>query len=245
MKGDNTLISSSNRKAKMINSQTKKLNHQQQKSIKRNLNHVFLPITEVDTVLNSSASISEAVDADLLSLDIGNTNLDSESLIFDEDQSCIESYIASLNQHISPSSVTDGSVAETTTPLSSVTTVETALLPSSSRTADVAAFSVDLVTNSANSVNVESLVKHLRGSMIQVLNPTDIEPQYKKLSDALVKIVTQELCNLHEERSLLVEQFSMKLKFLLLSCFLGLLLVSLVFFIISDAQNTYNGPPPT
>ncbi|KAL8245013.1 hypothetical protein R6Q59_011271 [Mikania micrantha] len=263
----------SNRKAKFINVSSKKLNHQQHKSI--NLSSVITPITEGDAILNLSegsnekiSSISVAVDVDQSTLDINKTNIISDQLpeepirispiseafVFEEDQPSIESYIASLNQHISPSFLTSASVEGTplssnspavSTPLSSITNVE--ITPSSS-TSVLAAYGAAIhgdTTEEAKSVKLELLVKHLRESMFQVLHSSDIEPNHKKLLDALVKMAIEEFCILHEERGSVAEWFSNKVKLLLLSYLLLMLLVSAGFFFLSDAQSSYYGPPPT
>ncbi|GKB32685.1 hypothetical protein Tco_0872086 [Tanacetum coccineum] len=82
-------------------------------------------------------------------------------------------------------------------------------------------------TEKVNSAELEPLVKHLRGSMIQVLNSSDLEPQCKKLLDALVKTVIEEFYSLHEEKNMTVELFSRKAKTVLLSSVMGILAVSI------------------
>ncbi|GKB15568.1 hypothetical protein Tco_0849491 [Tanacetum coccineum] len=84
-------------------------------------------------------------------------------------------------------------------------------------------------TEKVNSSELEPLVKHLRGSMIQVLNSSDLEPQCKKLLDALVKTVIEEFYSLHEEKNMTVELFSRKAKTVLLSSMMGILAVSIGF----------------
>ncbi|KAI3706884.1 hypothetical protein L6452_24931 [Arctium lappa] len=280
---------SSNRKVKSsINVPSKKLHHQQPKSIKKNLSSVFTPIVEEDVGLNLSekesiekiSSISESVDVDASTVEISETSLNSnqilvsdnavvlqhseesvgncpisEAFVFDEDQSSksMERYIASLDQFISPSSATLGSVENTpvsslsSTRLSSMSTVE--MTPSSSQiTAEpVTGFVVSVIADGAtteetDSFHLESLVKHLRNSMSQVLQSTDIDLQYKKLLDALVKVVIEEFYSLHEERHMVVELFSRKVKIVLLSFGLCILLG---FILSSDVQSSYYGPPPT
>ncbi|XP_024987057.1 uncharacterized protein LOC112522194 isoform X2 [Cynara cardunculus var. scolymus] len=171
----------------------------------------------------------------------------------------MERYLASLDQFVSPSSATLGSVessplsssspAESTT-LSSMSTVE--MTPSSSQiTAEpVAGFVASVtsdgaITEETDSFQLESLVKHLRKSLSQVLHSADIDLQYKKLLDALVKIVIEDFYSLHEEKDMVVELFSRKVKIVLLSFGLSILFVSSGFILSSDDQSSYYGPPPT
>ncbi|KAJ9555068.1 hypothetical protein OSB04_009682 [Centaurea solstitialis] len=238
-------VSSSNRKAKSVNTPSKKLHHQQQqKSIKKSLSSVFSPITEED-VLNSSEK--ESVNADESKLEISETSLDSdlilvpdnavvvrhpeesvgnspisEAFVFDEDQSSkcksMERYVASLDQFISPSSAKLSSVENT--PFSSLSPAESTTLSSTISTLEMTPSSSSQITRltedgatteETDSPHLESLVKHLRKSMIQVLNSADIDLQYKKLLDALVKVVIEEFCSLHEERDIVAELFSRKM----------------------------------
>ncbi|KAI3687651.1 hypothetical protein L1987_81351 [Smallanthus sonchifolius] len=233
---------------------------------------VVLNVSEKDSI-EKILSISGAVDADQSIVDIGKTSLNSdhnlvpdntvalqvaedlarispisEAFVFDEDQSSIESYIASLSQHISPSYITNGSVEATplsskspaeSTPMSSITTVE--MTPPSSTSAITSGVTIQ----ETKSIKLESLVKHLRESMFQVLHSADIDTNHKKLLDALVKMVIEEFCSLHEERGLVVGLFSKKVKLVLLSYLVGLLLVCAGFFLFSDVQSSYQGPTPT
>ncbi|KAL8197861.1 hypothetical protein R6Q57_030149 [Mikania cordata] len=236
----------SNRKAKFINVSSKKLNHQQHKSI--NLSSVITPITEGDAISKTNIISDQLPEEPIRISPI------SEAFVFEQDQPSIESYIASLNQHISPSFLTSASVEATplsskspavSTPLSSITNVE--ITPPSS-TSVLAAYGAAIhgdLTEEAKSVRLELLVKHLRESMFQVLHSSDIEPNHKKLLDALVKMAIEEFCMLREERGSVAEWFSNKVKLLLLSYLLLMLLVSAGFFFLSDAQSSYYGPPPT
>lgn len=137
-----------------------------------------------------------------------------------------------------------------TTPLSSITTVEMTPL-SSQITAEEAAVFVAAVTRDGatteetNLYKTESLVNHLRESMCQVLHSADLDPHYKKLMDALVKMVIQEFYSPNEKSSTVVELFLSKGKIVLLSLVLGIIAVSAGFFLFSDAQSSYHGPPPT
>ncbi|GJZ98940.1 hypothetical protein Tco_0671491 [Tanacetum coccineum] len=69
--------SHSNRKAKSVNATSKK----QHKNIKKSLNSVFAPITEDDVVSDKISLTSEAVDADLLTIDIGKACLISDEVL--------------------------------------------------------------------------------------------------------------------------------------------------------------------
>ncbi|GJV18303.1 hypothetical protein Tco_1367323 [Tanacetum coccineum] len=69
--------SHSNRKAKSVNATSKK----QHKNIKKSLNSVFAPITEDDVVSDKISLTSEAVDADLLTIDIGKACLISDVVL--------------------------------------------------------------------------------------------------------------------------------------------------------------------
>ncbi|CAH1451267.1 unnamed protein product [Lactuca virosa] len=114
----------------------------------------------------------------------------SEAFVSGKDQSndSIESYIASLNQFTSPTSVIPISLQVTplscTSPaLSSISTLETTPFSSSPITAEAAVFHVDSVTHDeatteeSDPIKLESLVKHLKESMFQVLHSADIGPQ--------------------------------------------------------------------
>ncbi|KAI3731923.1 hypothetical protein L1987_63116 [Smallanthus sonchifolius] len=242
---------SSNRKAKpAINTPSRKPNHQQQKSIKRNLSSSFTRITEEDDALNllkesiqKISSISESVDVHQSTAEIGKTSFNSdhdlvsenagvlqlpeqsigissvsEAFISNEGQltECIESYIASTKQLISPSAAT-GLIEMTPSPS----------LPSSS----------PITAEDMNLFKIESLVNDLRESMCQVLNSTDLEPKHQNLFDALVKMVIDELHSMHEEKDMM----TLLLSFVLAAIVAG----SVGFFMFSDAQSSYYGPPPS
>nr|XP_043614003.1 uncharacterized protein LOC122585953 [Erigeron canadensis]XP_043614004.1 uncharacterized protein LOC122585953 [Erigeron canadensis]XP_043614005.1 uncharacterized protein LOC122585953 [Erigeron canadensis] len=259
---------SSNRKSKQSNSSKK----HQQKNVKKSLNSVFTPITENDILLDLSdkestnriSSVSEAVDTDPSIVDICKTSLDfdqnqvfeepekvapeSYSFVFEDDQPSMESYIVSLNEFISPSTTTASSVEGT--PLSCITTGEKT--PQSSPITDEAdVVFVDSVihsgttTEETSSIKLESLVKHLRLSMFQVLHSAEIDPPYKKLLDILVKTVSEEFCSLHDEEDKVVKLFPKKVTIVLLCFVLGMLAIPAGFFLFSDGQSSYHGPPPT
>ncbi|KAK1436334.1 hypothetical protein QVD17_02113 [Tagetes erecta] len=267
---------SSNRKSKSTNAPLKK----QQKSAKMNFSSVITPITDGEVLLNLSeesiekiSSNSGTVDADQSIVDISKTkNLKSdntvalqiledsvrispisEAFVFEEDQLSIESYIASLNQHISPSSIASGSLEATpfpsnspavSSPLSSITTVEISPPSTSTISIDQAVLQGD-TAHETKSIKLQLLVNQLRESMFQVSYSSEIDPTYKKLLDALVKMVIEEFCSLHVERGLVAELFSKKVKLMLLSYLLGTLLVCVGFFLFADVKSSYHGPPPT
>ncbi|KAI3522656.1 hypothetical protein L1887_00608 [Cichorium endivia] len=178
----------------------------------------------------------------------------SEAFVFGKKQSneSIESYIVSLNQFASPTSAIQSSVQQTpsscTSPaLSSITTVET--IPfSSPKTAEASLVHVSsddgATTVQTNSFKLESVVKHLRESMFQVLHSADIDPNYKKLLDALSNMIIEEFYGLHEERDMSVNLFSKKIKIAMLSFLLCTIAVSSGFFLLSNGS-CYDGPPPT
>ncbi|KAK9079553.1 hypothetical protein SSX86_001225 [Deinandra increscens subsp. villosa] len=236
-----------------------------------------LSLSEKDSIEKNSP-ISVAIDADLSTVDIRKTKLNcdqtldsdnnvalqfqfpeeaarispiSEAFVFYEDQSSIESYIASLNQYILPSFI--GSTEVTPLPSKSpaetppsLTNLETT--PSSSSTVAITAENAEIhvtKTEETKSIKLQSLAKHLGESMFQVLHSSDIDPNHKKLLDALVKMVIEEFCSLHEERGLVAERFSNKVKLVLLSYLLVMLLISAGFFLLSNAQSSYHGPTPT
>ena len=167
-----------------------------------------------------------------------------------------QSYIGSLNQFISPSPATPSpltsqfsstSPAEST-PLSSIATAEMTPL-SSPITAEAVTICVPshygATTDEMNLLKVEGMVKNLRESMFQVLHSADIEPRSKKVLDALVKMDIEEFYSLHEERNIVVELFSKKIRIVLLCFVLGMLAVSAGLFVFSDVQGYDHGPPPT
>ncbi|GKB13705.1 hypothetical protein Tco_0847628, partial [Tanacetum coccineum] len=166
------------------------------------------------------------------------------------------SYIGSLNQFISPSPATPSPLTSAfsstspaeSSPLSCITTAEMTPL-SSLIIADAVTICVPshkgATADETNSLKVEEMVKNLRESMFQVLHSADIEPWSKKVLDALVKMVIEEFYSLHEERNIVVELFSNKIRILLLSFVLGMLAVSAGLFVFSDVQGYDHGPPPT
>ncbi|XP_023748388.1 uncharacterized protein LOC111896649 [Lactuca sativa] len=266
----------SNRKAKQMNAASKKLHNQQQKSVKKNLSSVLNSVTEEDVGLNlpekeaiEKFSISDSVDADQSTVEIGKPSLTSdqtiipdksvvlehpedsveiatisEAFVFGRDRSneSIESYIVSLDHFASPTSVTPLSCDSPA--LSSITTVETTPF-SSSITAEASPVHVSsgdgsTTQDQTDSFKLEFLVKHLRESMFEVLHSADIDPQYKKLLDSLVKMVIEEFFSLHEERDMVIHLFSRRIKIMML-CIIA---VSSGFFLLSDGSS-YNGPSPT
>ncbi|XP_076894728.1 uncharacterized protein LOC143547108 [Bidens hawaiensis] len=242
----------STRKLKSINPPSKKPHHQQQKTTKPNAaSSGFTPITVEDSIEKISlaeADQSIVVDPPVSDdIESARGSLISEAFEFYDDQASIESYIASFNQHISPSFITtplSSKSPDATTPLSCITTAETTP-PSSTFKITTDAVIHEATIEESKSVKPEPLVKHLRESIIQVLNSSDIEPNYKKLLDALIKTVIEQFCTSHEDKGSVVERFSKKVKFVLLSYLLVMLLGSVGFFLLSDAQNSYHGPPPT
>lgn len=162
------------------------------------------------------------------------TNLDLFSMF--------QSYIVSLDHFASPTSVTPLSCDSPA--LSSITTVETTPF-SSSITAEASPVHVSsgdgsTTQDQTDSFKLEFLVKHLRESMFEVLHSADIDPQYKKLLDSLVKMVIEEFFSLHEERDMVIHLFSRRIKIMML-CIIA---VSSGFFLLSDGSS-YNGPSPT
>ncbi|CAI9289915.1 unnamed protein product [Lactuca saligna] len=271
----------STRKAKQMNAASKKLHHQQQKSVKKNLSSVLNSVTEEDVGLNlpekeateKFPSISDSVDADQSTVEIGKPSLTSdqtiipdksvvlehpeesveiatisEAFVFGRDRSneSIESYIVSLDHFASPTSVTP--LPCDSPALSSITTVETTPF-SSSITAEASPVHVSsgdgsTTQDQTDSFKLEFLVKHLRESMFEVLHSADIDPQYKKLLDSLVKMVIEEFFSLHEERDMVIHLFSRRIKITMLSFVLCIIAVSSGFFLLSDGSS-YNGPSPT
>nr|GEX51157.1 protein SINE3 isoform X1 [Tanacetum cinerariifolium] len=162
------------------------------------------------------------------------------------------SYIGSLNQFISPSPATPSPLTSPfsstwhaeSSPLSCITTAEMTPL-SSPIIAEAVTICVPSHNGSTademNSLKVE-VVKNLRESMFQVLHSADIEPRSKKVLDALVKMVIEEL---HEEKNIVVELFSNRIMIVLLSFVLGMLAVSAGLYVLSDVQGYDHGPPPT
>ncbi|KAJ9561983.1 hypothetical protein OSB04_007143 [Centaurea solstitialis] len=270
-KKEHNLPVSSNRKAKSVNDPSKKLHNQQQKIVKRNLNSVFTTITDDDDAVSNSSEkesiekkISSISKSDDSIVEINETRSNSnpeesigitpvsEAFVFDKDQSSksIESYIVSLNQFVSPSTVAVGSVETTpflpssfseTSPMSSMTTVQ--MTPSSSPIT-VEADAAFVTKEETDSFNRGLLVMHLRKSMSQVLHSADIDSQYKRLLDVLVKMVIQEFFSSHEEKDIVVEVFSKKVKTLLVSLVVCIF-VSSGFILFSGVKSSYNGPPPT
>ncbi|CAI9288737.1 unnamed protein product [Lactuca saligna] len=243
-----------------MNAASKKLHHQQQK----NLSSVLNSVTEGDAGLNlpekepieKFSLISGSVDTDHST--IGIMSLTSDQTLWSLtnrrlkiQKNMFQSYIGSLNQFTSPTSVIAISLQITllscTSPaLSSISTPETTPFSSSPITAEASVFHVDSVihdeatTEDSDPVKLESLVKHVKESMFLVLHSVDIGPQYKKLLDALVKMVIEELFSLHEERNT-VHLFSSRIKIVML-CILA---ISSGFFLFSDVWSSYEDPPPT
>lgn len=146
-----------------------------------------------------------------------------------------QKHIVSSKQYISPASTTS-ELGESTPSSSSSTSLVTA----EAATALVVSVPHDGATTEdmMNSFNIQSMVNELRGSMCQVLNADDLDLNYKKLYDALVKIVpTEELHSVHKEKDI------MMVLLVLLSFVLAVIVAG--FFLFLDARSSYYGPPPT
>ncbi|XP_076928373.1 uncharacterized protein LOC143592308 [Bidens hawaiensis] len=249
MKDELHELQTPNRKLKSINPPLKKPHHQQQKTTKQNAaSFGFTPITVEDSIEKISlaeADQSIVVDAPVCDdTESARGSSVSEAFVFYDDQASIESYIASLNQHISPSFITTPLSSKSPAALSCLTAEMTPSSPAFTITTD--AVIPEATIEESKSVKLDSLVNHLRESIIQVLNSSDIDPDYKNLLDALIKTVIEHFCTSHEDKGSVVERFSKKVKLVLLSYFLVMLLLGSVgFFLLSDAQNSYHGPPPT
>ncbi|KAK9065464.1 hypothetical protein SSX86_014863 [Deinandra increscens subsp. villosa] len=217
---------SSNRKPKPINTPSKKPNRQQQKSIKRNLNSAFASITEDDEVLNPSEkeSIQKISSiSDQFIVEICKSSLKSDNDLVSENADVLQHPEQSI-EISSVSEAFDSNEDRFTGSTESCIVSSSQLISPSSATAE-----------DVNSFKIESLVNDLRicrESMCQVLNSADLEPKYKRLFDALVKMVIEESHSLHEEKGRVI-------------VVLSFVLAAIGFCLFSDAQSSYNGPPPT
>ena len=167
--------------------------------------------------------------------------------------SLFQTYIVSLNQFASPTSATPNSVqaitsSSCTSPaLSSISTVTMTPFSSpipSEASPDYASSGDGATKEETDTFKLESLVNHMRQSMFQVLHSADIDPQYKKLLDALVKLVIEESHILHEEKDMVVYLSSKKIKIAMVSFAMCVIAISSGLFLFSDGSS-YDGPPPT
>ncbi|CAL5395788.1 unnamed protein product [Camellia sinensis] len=145
-----------------------------------------------------------------------------------------ESFIASLNQVISPSLETF---------LSSTITVD------KDEVVDVSVGhcrsakskkSVDIV-----SVEAEVVVNHLKQARIQVMNSTSADLQSKKLLNALIEVVIEEFNALPEEKDRLSQLVSMKTRVVFMIFLLWIVAVSMFLHFSSRGQSSFSEPPPT
>lgn len=95
------------------------------------------------------------------------------------------------------------------------------------------------------SVESEIVVNILKRNRTQVLNSADVDPQSKKILDALIEIVIDEFYTRPAERDRFAELVSIKTQIVLLSFFLWILAVAVAFFFGSGVHNSSSGPLPT
>lgn len=95
------------------------------------------------------------------------------------------------------------------------------------------------------SVELEIVVDILKRNRTQVLNSADVDPQSKKILDALIEIVIEEFYNRPKERDRFAELVSIKIQIVLLSFFLWMLAVAVAFFFGSAVQHSSSRHLPT
>ncbi|KAG7991136.1 hypothetical protein I3843_02G060300 [Carya illinoinensis] len=188
------------------------------KTVKKSLNAAF-------TSLSEDVTPSTKVSLDLFSI----------SEIAGSDHIGEESFLMAVNLALSASSES---------------LVTSALTPSSTVTVDMEGSghlheTFELGGSKISSVEAEIAVDFLKRSRSQVLKSADVDPQSKRIMDAIIEIVIDELHLRPEEKDHFAELVIMKTQILLLCFFLWILAVAVAFFFGSAIQNSSSGPLPT
>jgi hypothetical protein len=92
---------------------------------------------------------------------------------------------------------------------------------------------------------LEIVVDILKRNRTQVLNSSDVDPQSKKILDALIEIVIEEFYNRPKERDRFAELVSIKIQIVLLFFFLWMLAMAVAFFFGSGVQHSSSKHLPT
>lgn len=96
------------------------------------------------------------------------------------------------------------------------------------------------------SLESEMLVKLLRQAQIQVSKSADTDLRFKRILDALIKCVIEELAVLPEEKNLSTNDILAKLMTLLMSITLwSLVTIWMIYFYYSGISRSSFHPPPT
>ncbi|XP_057957334.1 protein SINE3 [Malania oleifera] len=131
----------------------------------------------------------------------------------------------------------------------SFTPASTPILPSSSvaSTSNISTCngSGESEDSKIGSVEAELVVNHLRQARSQVWNSSDADIGSKKLLDALIKIVIEELNASPEERDWFAELVTAKARIAFLLLVLWFLCILLAFSFTSGVRRSFDGPLPT
>ncbi|KAE8076656.1 hypothetical protein FH972_015292 [Carpinus fangiana] len=191
-----------------------------QKITKKSLNAAFTSVSEDD--LESS---KESVDLSSI----------SEIADFDHSGEIAESFLMAENPSLFGSS--ESSIASD-------------LTPSSKITADMQEpgqlyGTIEPTGLKIGSVELEIVVDILKRNRTQVLNSSDVDPQSKKILDALIEIVIEEFYNRPKERDRFAELVSIKIQIVILFFFLWMLAMAVAFFFGSGVQHSSSRHLPT
>ncbi|KAG7991135.1 hypothetical protein I3843_02G060300 [Carya illinoinensis] len=156
----------------------------------------------------------------------------------------------SLSEDVTPSTKSFLMAVNLALSASSESLVTSALTPSSTVTVDMEGSghlheTFELGGSKISSVEAEIAVDFLKRSRSQVLKSADVDPQSKRIMDAIIEIVIDELHLRPEEKDHFAELVIMKTQILLLCFFLWILAVAVAFFFGSAIQNSSSGPLPT
>ena len=133
---------------------------------------------------------------------------------------------------------------------SSESSITSDLTPSSKITADMQEpgqlyGTIEPTGLKIGSVELEIVVDILKRNRTQVLNSSDVDPQSKKILDALIEIVIEEFYNRPKERDRFAELVSIKIQIVILFFFLWMLAVAVAFFFGSGVQHASSRHLPT
>ncbi|XP_031251642.1 protein SINE3-like [Pistacia vera] len=95
------------------------------------------------------------------------------------------------------------------------------------------------------SLEREVVANLLKQAQNQVSNSNDIEARSKRLLDALVKIIVEELYTVPEEKDRFNELVLAKIRIVLLLFLIWIIVMSVVLFFNSGAGGSFSGSPPT
>ncbi|KAJ0075955.1 hypothetical protein Patl1_34628 [Pistacia atlantica] len=95
------------------------------------------------------------------------------------------------------------------------------------------------------SLEAEVVANLLKQAQNQVSNSNDIEARSKRLLDALVKIIVEELYTVPEEKDRFNELVLTKIRIVLLLFLIWIIVMSVILFFHSGSGGYFSGPLPT